>query len=298
MREQVTRWLFAPRPIVRLALIRIAAPLAIVGFMSSRVIHADDWLSAAGFRVPAIADWRQPLPLPAPPVWAAWTLALALVVAGVATALGAFTRWASAVFAVLLVYVALADRLAAFTVSKLAPMIALVLCLTPSGAAYSIDAWRRRRRDQPPPALVSGGCVSFFQILLPVFYFSSGLCKASHDWLSESHVLWTHLHDSYQTWISWQLANLLPPFAWTAIQAAVLAFEVGAPLWFGLPWTRRYAMGFGVVMHLMIGLMFGPVIWFSLLMIALLVPSYAPERWLARALQWQRAVANAENEMM
>jgi len=34
----------------------------------------------------------------------------------------------------------------------------------------------------------------------------------------------------------------------------------------------------------MIGLMFGPVIWFSLLMIALLVPSYAPERWLARVL--------------
>jgi hypothetical protein len=42
---------------------------------------------------------------------------------------------------------------------------------------------------------------------------------------------------------------------------------------------------FGVGMHLMIGLMFGPVIWFSLLMMTLLVASYAPAPWLARALR-------------
>ncbi len=285
MREAVMRILFAPRPIARLAMIRIAAPLAILGFMSSRVIHADDWLSDAGFRVPAIADWRQPLPLPAPPTWLAWMIAIALVVSGLATSLGAFTRWSAGLFAALCTYVALADRLAAFTVSKLAPMIALVLCLTPSGAAYSIDAWRKRK---PAPTLVSGGCVSFFQILLPVFYFSSGMCKANGDWLSERYVLWTHLHDSYQTWVSWALANVLPTFAWTAIQALVLAFEAAAPLWFALPWTRPYALAFGVAMHLMIGLMFGPVIWFSLLMIVLLVSSYAPERWLVSVLTWRR----------
>jgi hypothetical protein len=65
----------------------------------------------------------------------------------------------------------------------------------------------------------------------------------------------------------------------------VLAFECFAPVWFGLPWARPYAMVFGVGMHLMIGLMFGPVIWFSLLMITLLVASYAPVPWLARALR-------------
>jgi hypothetical protein len=170
-------------------------------------------------------------------------------------------------------------------VSKLAPVIVLALCLSPSGARYSVDAWRRHRRDPatPRPERVSGGCVSFFQILLPVFYVSSGWCKASGDWLSDRHVLWTHLHDSYQTTVSWLAANHLPAWMWTAIQAAVLVFECGAPLWFSVPRTRPYALAFGVAMHLMIGLMFGPVIWFSLLMIALLVASYAPERWLARA---------------
>ena len=69
------------------------------------------------------------------------------------------------------------------------------------------------------------------------------------------------------------------------IQRAVLVFECFAPLWFALPWTRPYAMVFGLGMHLMIGVMFGPVIWFSLLMMTLLVASYAPERWLRRALR-------------
>jgi hypothetical protein len=297
------RALFGPRPIARLAALRILAPLAILGFMASRIHHADDWLSSAGFRIPAFPDdWRQPASLPGLPVWAAWTACVALAVSGLATSAGIATRWASAVFAALLGYVALADRLAAFTVSKLAPVIALALWLTPSGAAASFDAWWRHRRNPAlaRPSLVSGGSVSFFQIMLPVFYFSSGLAKALSvsgsgarrvvergDWLTEPYVLWTHLHDSYQTPVSWFLANHLPAWMWTVIQGAVLAFECGAPLWFGLAPTRRYALGFAVAMHLGIGLMFGPVIWFSLLMISLLVASYAPERWLVRALAWR-----------
>jgi len=278
---------FAPQPIARLAFLRIAAPLAILGFMSSRILHADDWLSVAGFRAPDSDDWRMPLSLPGLPVWAAWSIATALAVTGLATAAGAATRWASGAFAVLLVYVALADRFEAFTVSKLAPVVATALCLTPSGARASVDAWLRRRRD-PAAALpdrVSGGCVLFFQAMLPVFYFSSGVCKWRGDWLHDHFVLWTHLHDSYQTAVSWFAANYLPTSLWTLIQRFVLLFEIGAPLWFGLPWTRPFALVFGLGMHLMIGLMFGPVIWFSLLMMTLLVAAYAPARWLTRALR-------------
>lgn len=293
LEKRVESAVFRPQPIVRLAALRILAPLAILGFMSSRIVHADDWLSSAGFRVPTIADWRQPVSLPALPVWAAWSVGAALVITGLATSLGVVTRWSSAAFAALLAYVALADRLAAFTVSKLAPVIVLALCLSPSGARYSLDAWWRRRRDPAAarPELVSGGCVRFFQVLLPVFYVSSGFHKASGDWLSERYVLWTHLHDSYQTTVSWLLANHLPAWMWMVIQGAVLAFECGAPLWFALRVTRPAALAFGVAMHLGIGLMFGPVIWFSLLMIILLGSSYAPEQWLVRALTPRRGRA-------
>ena len=56
----------------------------------------------------------------------------------------------------------------------------------------------------------------------------------------------------------------------------MLAFEAGAPLWFSLERTRPYAFLFGAGMHVMIGLMFGPVVWFALLMITLLVGGWGP----------------------
>jgi uncharacterized membrane protein YphA (DoxX/SURF4 family) len=285
--DRAVAFVFAPQPLERLAMIRIVAPLAILGFLAARIAHPADWLGDEGFRIPALADdWRRPVDLPPLPMWAAYAVCIGLVVSGLATVAGALTRVSSAVFGLLLVYVALADRLSAFTVNKLAPVIAFALCLTPSAARWSVDAWRRHRRmpQSPRPELASGGCVLFFQVLLAVFYFSSGLCKWRGDWTSEPYVLWTHLHDSYQTPVSWALANALPPFMWTVFQGATLAFELGAPLLFALRITRPFALAYGVAMHAMIGLMFGPVIWFSLLMIALLVGSFAPVPWLRRAL--------------
>ena len=281
--------IWGPKPIARLVIVRVFAPLAILGFMSHRILHADDWLSVDGFRVPTeIQDWRQPLPIPGAPVWLAWTIALAFLASGVMTILGAFTRWSAGVFAAIAIYVALADRLAAFTVSKLAPMIGLALALTPSAAALSVDAWRRLKRDPKAilPTRVSGGSVSFFQILLPVFYCSSGIAKLKGAWADNSYVLWSHVHDSYQTHFSYWLAGALPAGAWPILQITVLVFEIGAPLWFALPWTRTPALIYGLGMHLMIGLMFGPVIWFSLLMMTMLVASYTPIAWIDRAIAW------------
>jgi hypothetical protein len=334
--------IFHPQPIVRLEWIRIVAPLMILGFMSSRMLHADDWLSTSGFRIPALTDdWRQPIAFAGLPVWEAWALCATMLISGLMTSLGAFTRGASAVFASTLVYVALADRLAAFTVSKISPIIVIAICLSPAGARYSIDAWRRRRFGPPrasatlfaggmvlafgiaatvftsgrmvffgaivvgavgvvrgllelgkqthapdlewsPPTHVSWGNVRFFQVMLAVFYLASGIAKKNGDWLSHNDVLWTHLHDSYQTTISWVLANHLPAFSWNVFQQITLGFEIAAPLWFALPWTRTPALVWALGMHLMIGLMFGPVIWFSLLMMTLLIGSYAPIKLLQR----------------
>jgi hypothetical protein len=105
-------------------------------------------------------------------------------------------------------------------------------------------------------------------------------------------VLWTHLHDTYQTEISYWLARVSPTWIWTPLQIAVLAFELLAPLWFSLKWTRPVALVFGLGMHFMIALMFGPVVWFGFLMMFLLIGTYMPdrayERWvepLARRLE-------------
>jgi len=62
------------------------------------------------------------------------------------------------------------------------------------------------------------------------------------------------------------------------LRALVLAFEVLAPLWFALRWTRAPALVCTLAMHVGIALMFGAVAWFAILMIA--VTPYLPERLL------------------
>jgi hypothetical protein len=271
--------LFAPQPIVRLAVLRIGIAVALLVFVATRVIYPDDWLSSDGFRIPPLdGDYHQVVYLSPLSPFTARVFCALVVVAGLATAAGFYTRWSAALLAVLLGYAAISDRGAAFTVLKIGPVLLVALALSPAGEVWSVDAWRRKRRDASyvPPALVSGGCVRFFQIFLAVFYLASGIAKARGDWVHNPYVLWSHLHDSYQTPVSWFFANHLPSFAWSVMQYSTLAFELGAPLWFVLPWTRTVAAAYGVAMHALIGMMFGPLAGFSLLMMTLLVGSFAP----------------------
>jgi len=275
-------WLSRPVPVLRLELVRIAAPLAILGFMSSRIAYADEWLGEGGFRIPDLgfADPRQPLYLPSLPSWAAWLVALTMVASGLAVSLGFHARRAAWIFAATGIWVALSDRLAAFSVSKLTPVIAIAIALSPCGVRFGIDAWRSKRAapNKKLPREVVSGSVRFFQILVPVIYCASGIAKARADWLKQPFVLWTHLHSSYQTAVTIFFANALPPFAWTLLQIMTLALETFAPLWFAWNRTRPYALLAAVSMHAMIGLMFGPVRYFAMLMATLLIASHLSER--------------------
>lgn len=277
-----------PQPIERLEFVRALAPLAILGFLSSRLIRVQHWLTEVGFVVPEhpLGDYRQPLYIPPIPVWLAVLVALATVASGLATSLGYRTRLASGIFTALLAYLALADRLETFTVNKLGAVVALALFVSPSGSRYGIDALIRERSlpASSPSTHVTWGNVRFFQALLLFMYFGSGVAKLRGGWLSDPNVIFSHLHDSYQTPITYFLARTVPPFAWTLFQYVTLAYEAGAPLWFGLRRTRIPALFVGLGMHATIGLMFGPVIWFSLLMGVLVLASFAPVRWLATAL--------------
>lgn len=282
-------WLEAPEPILRIEIIRIFAPLATLGFMSSRLRHADEWLGTAGFQPPEIpgGDWRQPLYLDPVSPTTAWIIAAVMVISGLSVAAGLRARASALVFALTLAYVALADRLAAFTVSKLSPAVMLALAASPCGSRLGVDAWLRRRRDPDAvlPRWSTAGGVRFFQLLLPVFYCGSAIAKAKGGWLKHPLVLFTHLHDSYQTAFSWWVANTFPSWLWTLLQAVVFAVEAGAPLWFAWRRTRPWALLVAVTMHAMIAAMFWPVRWFSLLMITMWCGAFLPERWLDLALE-------------
>jgi hypothetical protein len=280
MLRRILAWFDEPTPVLRIEIVRICAPLAILGFTSGRLAHADEWIGDAGFRVPDLGgDWRQPLYIPALPSWAAWSVAAAMVVSGLACCLGVKTRASALVFASTLVFVALSDRLETYTVTKLSPAVMLAVALSPAGARLGAEAYfRRKKTGKRPKKYRTSGSVRFLQLLVVVMYSASGIAKARADWLKVPLVLWSHLHDSYQTPIAFALASVLPAWTWTLFQGMVLAFELFAPLWFGLPRTRTWALCFGLSMHTMIGLMFGPVRWLALLMMTLLTAGYLPER--------------------
>ncbi len=223
----------------------------------------------------------------------AYLVALATVASGLATSLGYRTRVSSGVFAVLLAYLALADRLETFTVNKLGTVVAIALFATPSGARFGIDAMLRQAKnaERELPTHVTWGNVRFFQALLVTMYFTSGVAKLRGDWLSSSGVIYSHLHDSYQTAFTYFLATSVPAFGWTVFQSVTLLYETGAPLWFSMRKTRLAALFVGLGMHAAIGLMFGPVIWFSFLMSALLLSCFAPLAWLSNWLGrvWERS---------
>jgi hypothetical protein len=283
-----SRWLDAPEPVLRLEIIRIFAPLATLGFMSSRLAHADEWLSGVGFQVPrmTVPDWRQPLYLSPVSPTMAWAIAAVMVASGLAVSAGFRARIAAVVFAATLAYVALADRLAAFTVSKLSPAVMLALAASPCGLRFGVDAWLRARKDPDValPADVAAAGTRFFQILLVVFYCGSAAAKARGDWFKNPIVLFTHLHDSYQTRLSWAVVHVFPAFCYTLLQVVVFTLEAGSPIWFTWKRSRPVALATAVAMHALIGLMFWPVRWFSLLMISMWLGAYLPEEWLERAL--------------
>ena len=278
MLRRIRWWLDEPVRLLRIEIARVGIPITILGFLAGRIVHADEWIGDAGFHVPDLGgDWRQPLYIQPLPSWLAFAVAFGLVVAGVACAVGYKTRTSALAFAALLIFVTLSDRLETFTVTKMGPALMVAIACSAAGERVGVDAWRSRRDKPRTAAVAPSGSVRFLQLLLVVMYSASGIAKARGDWLRVPLVLWSHVHDSYQTAVSLALASILPSWLWTVLQGTVLLFEVFAPLWLGVVRTRPWALVFGLTMHAMIGLMFGPVRWLALLMMTLLVAGYLPE---------------------
>jgi len=278
-------WLDEPQPVLRLELIRMLAPLAMLGFFSSRLEHVGDWVGDDGFRLPDFYDAaRHPIDVPALSGAETTLFAIALVVAALAVSIGFHPRKAALLLAVCVAYAALGDRLSTFTVTKITPALALALAASPCGSDYGVDAWLEKRRDPAfrPPRCVAGGSIRFFQAFLCTMYCASGVAKIRGDWLSYPYVLWSHLHDDQQTRLSVFMANTLPRAGWTVAQGAVLLFETLAPLWFALPQTRTVALVFALGMHAFIGASFWPVRWFAMLMASLLLGAFLPAEVLRR----------------
>jgi hypothetical protein len=250
-------FLAGPVDAIRLDTFRVALTLSLLAFMGVWWQSADEWLSTRGFHV----SWTGAGPLtpvipPLPPAGLpAFGLlffgGLALVLVGV---------WLhAATWLVLLgvTYVTLADPLTAFSLNRLYIVSYLALALAP-GAGY----WSLARGGA---TTVSAWPVRILQATLLLQYCTAGLCKVLHgDWLQDPYVLWTQAQGWYRTDLAALALRTLPKGSWAVMQYGALAFELLAPVLFGLRRLRPVAFLAGVVFQVSVALLMDRLIYFSL----------------------------------
>jgi hypothetical protein len=161
-----------------------------------------------------------------------------------------------------------------------------LLMLSPSGRAFSVDAWWRRRRglDEGPVYTVAWP-VRLIQIQLCVIYCTSGLAKLQGTgWFEGTWWDGTSIHYAlnYVTMSRFSYASLPVPFWMTAgLTWFTVWWEVTFPLLVLFRRTRRWALYFGILFHVGIWLTLA-IGWFGHYMIALYGVWVPDEFWARR----------------
>lgn len=162
----------------------------------------------------------------------------------------------------------------------------LLLMWMPSGACFSLDAWRRRRAQRPPQP-VRVWCYALLRAQLVVLYFFAGLAKLNPDWLLRAEPLgiWLALHADAPLVGPWLASR---PAAFVASYAGA-AFDLTIPAWLSWPRARPFAYLVLVVFHVSVWLLF-PIGVFSWVMIVSTTLFFEPG-WPRRC--WPRSAGGA-----
>jgi hypothetical protein len=201
-----------------------------------------------------------------------WTVATVFLLLGLGTRLAAISVWLlSTSFANINSYVDNAG-------DQVRYILTLYLMLAPCSAAWSLDAWLRRKggklRGRP---LIYPWALRLLFVQMVLIYWCNGLYKVTgSDWPAGDSLYYV-LGDLQLT--RWSYAQFPTPYVLTKVLSwTVLAWEVTFPLWVCLPWrwlgdrlARRggarahwparlvrnvpvLALAFGVAFHVGIGL--------------------------------------------
>ncbi len=249
--------LLRPADPARLRFFEAAFALSFACYMVSRFLHAEEWLTAAGFHYTAENYYTgEGPPFPLLPLWAANLLGLGLFLAVAALVMGLWRRamlWAILAVAV---YVNYADTAAAAALNRIYIVVFAMLATAP--APVRLPDGQMRQTIAP---------VRIIQAFVCVFYVGAGLSKAWHgSWLSHGDAVWHNIQGVYRTdFAAWCLAHL-PMVVFYVFHWGALIFELGAPLLLGVRKLRVIGVPLGLVLHLSIALMFSTIVWFSLQM--------------------------------
>jgi len=262
---RVSELLFGPIESVRLDAFRRVLGLSLLVWFATFWPDAREWLTPEGFHVGS--ESRHAFQPPPAPLLAPSLLPVLGVLAYTTILLQVFGRPRRLVLAAnlaLVTYLTLVDPVSASTANKLLAFALLVLLLPATRSGSVESAWRARA----------------LQATLLLLYALAGLCKAVHgDWLTNGDVLVTQVQGVARTALAARLLEVLPAPAWTALQAAALAFELAAPVAFAWRRTRTAALLFGLGFHAFVAVTMHGFAPFSAVTLAFYV-LFLPSTWL------------------
>lgn len=215
--------------------------------------------------------------------------------------LGVFTRVTSVL--ALLVALSYIHRGPMLT-AQMEPILALVmfyLTLGPSGAVWSVDAWRRQRDPQltglmrqVAPSAWATVPVRLIQVHITAVYIMMALAKvAGPAWWNGSAIWWlTARPESQGFWIAQSIAPYLNAIeAWTH---AVVLFELAFPILVWNRYSRPFALLLSVPMWVLLALATGLNTFAAIMLVAnLAFVSPTVLRILARQADPMAGAANA-----
>ena len=253
------RFWFAPSAPHTLAVLRILVGGMCLYGTAVWGLALDEFLSDAGFQPAGLIE-----PRTGPSLWffvpdsLRWPVHLAcLAVLALYTA-GAGTAVTSKLAFVVVASYAHRAPMATFGLDQIETFLTLYLCLAPCGAAYSIDAWLRRRRGRPEPAPSPRNTLAarLIQVHLCVLYTSAGLAKLKGEAWWDGTAIWKAAANlEYQTADLTWLAAAEP--VGHLLTHVTVAWELSfwALVW--RPRLRPYVLLIGTGMHLGIGAFLG-----------------------------------------
>jgi hypothetical protein len=202
--------------------------------------HTRELFSSDGFRLPHGAI----VPLPAP---FALLVSAALVVAALAMTLGLFTRATNACVLVLWTFLVEEDGIDQKAIHVILVVVLVLLLFSPSGAAFSLDALRRRT---PQARTCRAFVYRLIQLEFAQVYFFAGLTKmTTPSWVS-GDVLFHVFSGRWATPLGIWISGWLSPLAARAGALGTILYELFAPVLLFVPCVRPWVITAGVLFHL------------------------------------------------
>ena len=264
---------FRPSDPYPTSLLRIVVGLVATWWLASftfdlqRLLGPSGWLSVAG-----VQNWRGNRGVSlldyANTATELWLLHAAALLAVALLTIGLWTRISSIAATVLVLSHIWRSPMVSGELEDILAFFMVYLCLAPSGAYLSVDAWMARRKGKPPLAFSMLATLSLrlMQVHLSAIYFMMALAKCRGAvWWNGEGVWWMAARpESRLIDLSWLSAYPDLVAAWTH---GIVIFEFVYAILIWNRWARPLLIGLSVLHWIGLALLTGSL-GFCLLMLA------------------------------